>query len=225
MQRYNLEHIKLLLLKKLIRLYYERGETEKCLNALADCEELDPYDENNAEIRIRLLMKQGSYAESLSYYQRFYKKLARDIGVEPSEEVKQLMGKSGSFGDRRGKEDLQEVSVSASAVSAAEGYLMADMIRALLEHKAFSGENGRPFEAFLSERQREDLAFLQPLLGNAAGYVPMARVTDAFIRLISGICGSGVSLSISVSGRMDALSTEVLQLLKKKLGDRLQVRG
>lgn len=225
MQRYSLEHIKLRLLKKLIRLYYESGEAEKCLKALRDCEELDPYDENNAEIRIRLLMEQGSYAESLSYYQRFYKKLARDIGVEPSEELKQLMGKDGSFGNRREEDGLQEVAVSVFAISAAEGYLMADIIRALLEHKAFSGDRERPFEAFLTERQQEDLAFIQPLLGNATGCVPMARVADAFIRLISGICGSGVSLSISVSGKMDALSAEVLQLLKKKLGDRLQVHG
>lgn len=224
MQRYSLEHIKLRLLKKLIRLYYESGETEKCLKALRDCEELDPYDENNAEIRIRLLMEQGRYAESLSYYQRFYKKLARDIGVEPSEELKQLMGKAGSFGNRR-EEGLQEIAVSVFAISAAEGYLMADIIRALLEHKAFSGNRERPFEAFLTERQREDLAFIQPLLGNASVCVPMARVADAFIRLVSSICGSGVSLSISVSGKMDALSAEVLQLLKKKLGDRLQVHG
>lgn len=100
---------------------------------------------------------------------------------------------------------------------------MADIIRALLEHKAFSGDRARPFEAFLTERQQEDLAFIQPLLGNATGCVPMARVADAFIRLISGICGSGVSLSISVSGKKDSLSSEVLQLLKHKLGERLSV--
>lgn len=225
MQRYSLEHIKLRLLEKLIQLYYEGGEAEKCLKALRDCEELDPYDEKNAETRIRLLMEQGRYAESRSYYQRFYNKLARDIGVEPSDSLKQLMGKSDSFGNQRDEDGMQEISVSVFSISAAEGYLMGDIIRALLEHKTFSEKRGRPFEAFLTERQREDLAFIQALLGSTTGCVSMARVADAFIRLISGICDNGVSILISVNGKMDALSAEVLQLLKQKLGDRLRVYG
>lgn len=220
MQRYSLENIKLRLLKKLIQLYYETGEAEKCLSALRDCEDLDPYDENNAKIRIRLLMEQGCYAEGRSYYQRFYKKLARDIGVEPSEELKRLMGESRGLRENGEKEGLlREISVSASGISSAEGYLMADIIRALWEKRFFHREKRRGFEEFLTERQREDLSFIQPLLGSADGYVPMARVADAFIRLISGICGSGVSLSIHVSGKMDSLSAEVLELLEKKLGE------
>ena len=63
--RYNLENRKLRLFRKLARLYFDSGRSEKCLKALDVCDELDPYDERHARIRLELLMEEKNISKPI----------------------------------------------------------------------------------------------------------------------------------------------------------------
>lgn len=228
MQRYCLEHKKLQLLKKLVLLYHERGEHEKCLQALNDCETLDPYDETNAEIRIRIFTAMGSFGEAVKFYQKFYHKLARDIGAEPSEKLKQLIGKVRNRNTAAVQDDPENpsayldtrshISLSVTALSQVESYLLADIAGNLQQCGRIQ------ISSYLEPGQLADLAFIQPLCGKPAENVPMVRVIQAFITLISSLCSDGFTLELSINGSPDALSAEVLHLLQTRCGQNLVLK-
>lgn len=215
MQRYSLENKKLHLLKKMIEIYYNGKQDEKCLKALQDCEELDPYDETNAEKRIRLLIKSGDCDGAIGYYRRFCSRLALDIGMESPDSLKKLAGKI-----QTGSEKNSGVyHVEAVCLKSVDCYFMAGVLKGLSQIKELH------FTDYLSPGEMADLSYLCREFSKLPQKTSMARVVDSFLTLITGICGNQKSIEIKIENyeSIDPISGEVLELLRKKCGTQLVI--
>lgn len=215
MQRYSLENKKLDLLKKMIAIYFERELEDQCLTALADCEEMDPYDEKNAERRMLLLVNRGNYSEAMRYYQRFYNKLACDIGVEPSESIKKLAGRI------RGREVSRApvYHLETCCLASVDCYWMAEVLGGLAAvEELHIGD-------YLSPGQIADLSYIQIAFGEKPETTSLARVVSSFMTLIEGVCSEEKTVEIRIQNidDMDSVSKEVLGLLRNRCGEKLQV--
>lgn len=83
-RRYYLENRKLVVYHRLIRLTYENALDDDCLQFMSACEEIDPYNEDIARIRLEILIRRSAWRDAVQYYQMFYSRLLRDVGAEPS---------------------------------------------------------------------------------------------------------------------------------------------
>lgn len=213
MQRYSLENKKMKLLKKLISVYYREGKVELCLKALVSCEEMDPYDEENARIRIELLVKEEKYNEAIHYYQRFYSKLTGDIGTEPCEELKHCAGRIRKLNSA----DRQRLRIFARALPHIEYYWMAEVIKELLETEGFQ------IETYLEKAQISDLAYIQYRLGECRQIPSATRIADGFLTLIFNICEKGQELELELfpEEEIDPISADVIKILKERKLPRL----
>ena len=54
---------------------------------------MDPYDEENVQKRLSILISQKEYGRAIKYYQLFHGRLVHDLGVEPSDETKKMLEK------------------------------------------------------------------------------------------------------------------------------------
>ena len=90
LRRYYLENRKLVVYRRLIHLTYENKLYDDCLHLLSACEEIDPYNEDIAQIRLEILLQRNARREAAQYYQMFYSRLLRDVGVEPSVKLQEL---------------------------------------------------------------------------------------------------------------------------------------
>ena len=213
--RFALENKRLILLRKLIPLYYEEQNWNRCMELLDICEEMDPYDEDHVRIRMELYMKNGEYEAAARYYRQFSQKLALDIGVEPDEELKKMAGTIRLLH----KEQQGALELYTAALEHVPGYWMCDILRALLETEGFR------IEAFLSADQIGDLTAIQYRLGEVPAAVSLTRTVDAFINLIGAVCSSGRPLRIQLekSSRPDLMSLDVIHLLQAKHRKTLEV--
>lgn len=214
MQRYCLENKRLALLKKLVDVYYGKGQETLCLSALQDLEEIDPYDESAAEKRIAILIAQGNYSEAIKYYQNFYNKLAVDIGVQPSDTLKKLVG---GIGNREASSPV--VRIETRCLQSVDCFWMSDVLKQLIE------EGSLCLRDYLSEEMLSDLSYIQRRLGRPAFPPSLAVIADAFMELIKGITDGGRRLEIAVcrADAMDSISRDVLQLLRRDCGKSLSV--
>ena len=214
MQRYCLENKRLALLKKLVEIYGEKGQDALCLSALQDLEEIDPYDEAAAERRIGILIEQGNYNEAVRYYQTFYNKLAVDIGVQPSDALKRLIG---GIGKREASRSV--VRIETHCLQSVDCFWMSDVLKQLME------EGSLCFSDYLSAEMLSDLSHIQRRLGKPSVPPSLAVVADAFMELIKGITDGGNQLEIAVHDldSMDVISRDVLQLLKRTCGEMLEI--
>lgn len=217
--RYSLEHKRLELLRRLIDLSYAERNWTKCHSFLSLCEELDPYDETHAKMLMTIYTEAGEYEAASRYYEKFSKKLAIEIGVEPSEPLKQIAGqiqkkRQNSQKTQKGKQVLE---LHTAGLAQIPGYWMGDILRALLETGAFRAET------YLSEVQIQDLAAVQSRLGTPPSALFMARTADAFLCCMEGMFREGIRLRIWIDhgSEPDAVSMEVVKLLQEKHQDML----
>ena len=215
LSRYNLENKKLSLFRKLVSLYFRENETKKCMKALEICEEMDPYDEGNAKIRMELLIRAENYSEADRYYQRFCRRLIRDIGVEPSAGLRALAGTI------RGKEEPERdaLFIEAAGLESVEFYMLSEILRELMKLPQFR------IEEYLDAEQIADLACIQYRLGSACPSHP-ARIAGSFVALLCGVCADGrqVEVKLKEGTSCDRASKEVLRLVRAECGDRLTLR-
>lgn len=214
MQRYCLENKRLALLKKLADIYYGSGQEQLCLAILQDLEEIDPYDESAAERRISIHMAQGNYSEAVKYYQSYYNKLAVDIGMPPPDTLKKLIG-----GVRSGGEAAGVIAIETSCLQSVNCFWMSEVLKHLIENDSLC------LGDYLAEEQLSALSYIQYRLGKPAFPPSMASVAEAFITLIKGVTESGRRLEIAVQdlGSMDAVSKDVVHLLRRDCGEALSV--
>lgn len=213
-QRYVLEHKKMELLKQMIRIYELQKAWGKCLDALREYEELDPYDEDNALLKIRILMQSGSYQEARKFYHDFYVKLTFDIGVEPSDSLKKMAEK---IRYRIPKQE-RDFSVRCECMREVPYYLMAELIGGLLDQ-------GFSLSDYLTEERRQDLAYIQFRLGEYRDVPPPVRIINSFMDMIGNICSAGNVLRIRItnSGEADQLSADVLKKLEARYRGKLLI--
>ncbi len=216
LQRYNLENRRLELFKKLVSLYFEAGNSQKCMWALDVCEELDPYDEENASTRIKLLIENGKYTQAHKFYHRFCRRLAVDIGMEPSSGLKDMMGNA--VDTETAEPEL--ITITADGIPAIDFYYLSDALGKLLKSSGFR------IEEYLPEEQIKDLAAVQRLLGTPVYPVHPARIADAFVSLICNMCGSGKKLELKLTegSRFDRISEEILHLAWTRCGSMLVIK-
>lgn len=216
LQRYDLENRKLELFKKLVDLYFKADNMEKCMWALDICEELDPYDEDNAAVRIKLLIDNGKYTDAQKFFHRFCRRLMVDIGMEPSKELKKMM--ENTFGTEM--TGPGSFSAEGSAIVGIDFYYLADVLGKLLKTPGFS------IDEYLPENQIKDLSAVQSLLGTPEYQVHPARIADAFVTLICNICGSGKRLELRVEkgGCLDSVSAAILGIACTRCGQKLVIK-
>lgn len=213
--RFALENKKLTVLRKLIRVYYQMKNKPRCLELLEFCEEMDPYDEEHARMRLAIYMEDGNMEAAARYYQRFTKQLAIDIGAKPSAELK-LLAEQICVPRKKPQEVLE---LYTTALEHVELYWLSDILRVLLEMEGFSVED------YLDEVQIRDLAAIQYRLGECTGPVHVTRIADAFMNLVGGICSTGQSLHIRLekNRRPDPVSMDILRLLQEKYRKTLEI--
>ena len=214
-RRYYLENRKLEVYHRLIHLTYENKLYDDCLQLLSACEEIDPYNEDIAQIRLEILLQRNARREAAQYYQMFYSRLLRDVGVEPSVKLQEL---SKHLHLQESKEPRGRVlHLEVCTVPSLPGGWMSQVLRALY------GCGQVNWADYLTAQQLSDLAYFRPELGEClCAPVPLVRIAEAFMDLICALCaGDSIQkLEIqSVNGApLDDLSRDIAAVLQMKCG-------
>lgn len=217
-RRYYLENRKLVVYHRLIRLTYENALDDDCLQFMSACEEIDPYNEDIARIRLEILIRRSAWRDAAQYYQTFYSRLVRDVGAEPSPELQEL---SKQFHLQKTKDAEERVlHLEVFTVPSLPGGWMSQVLKALCQTGQITWSD------YLTERQLSDLAYFQPILpAQAPASVPMVRIAEAFIDLITGLCTGQRACKLEIrslnGAPLDTLSWDVAEVLRKKCGRRL----
>ena len=217
-RRYYLENRKLVVYHRLIRLTYENALDDDCLQFMSACEEIDPYNEDIARIRLEILTRRSAWRDAAQYYQTFYSRLLRDVGTEPSPELQEL---SRQFHLQKTKDAEEQVlHLEVCTIPSLPGGWMSQVLKALCQSGKITWSD------YLTERQLSDLAYFQPILpAQAPASVPMVRIAEAFMDLITGLCAGKRAYRLEIhslnDAPLDALSWDVAEVLQKKSGHKL----
>ena len=153
-RRYYLENRKLVVYHRLIRLTYENALDDDCLQFMSACEEIDPYNEDIAKIRLEILIRRSAWRDAVQYYQMFYSRLLRDVGAEPSPELQELSKQFHLQKTRDVEENVLHLEVCT--IPSLPGGWMSQVLKALCQ------SNQITWSDHLTQRQLSDLAYLQP---------------------------------------------------------------
>ena len=219
-RRYYLENRKLVVYHRLIRLTYENALDDDCLQFMSACEEIDPYNEDIAKIRLEILIRRSAWRDAVQYYQMFYSRLLRDVGAEPSPELQELSKQFRLQKTRDMEENVLHLEVCT--IPSLPGGWMSQVLKALCQ------SNQITWSDHLTQRQLSDLAYLQPILpAQTPTCVPMVRVAEAFIDLITGLCTGKQAYRLEIrslnGAPLDALSRDVAEVLQKKCSHKLVI--
>ena len=220
LRRYYLENRKLVIYNRLIRLTYENGLDDDCMQFISACEEIDPYNETIARIRLEILIRRSAWRDAAQYYQMFYSRLLRDVGAEPSPELQEL---SKQFHLQKTKDEEENVlHLDVCTIPSLPGGWMSQVLKALCQSGQITWSD------HLTQRQLADLAYFQPLLpAQAPASVPMVRIAEAFMDLIIGLCTGKQARRLEIlslnGAPLDALSQDVADVLQKKCGHKLVI--
>ena len=219
-RRYYLENRKLVVYHRLIRLTYENALDDECLQFMSACEEIDPYNEDIAKIRLEILIRRSAWRDAVQYYQMFYSRLLRDVGAEPSPELQELSKQFRLQKTRDVEENVLHLEVCT--IPSLPGGWMSQVLKALCQ------SNQITWSDHLTQRQLSDLAYLQPILpAQMPTCVPMVRIAEAFIDLITGLCTGKQACRLEIrslnGAPLDALSRDVAEVLQKKCSHKLVI--
>lgn len=218
MQRYMLDNKKLEICKRYIELSYREKEYSDCMWALELCDGMDPYDEENVQKRLSILISQKEYGRAIKYYQLFHGRLVHDLGVEPSDETKKMLEKVKKNVPPQKDVIHKMMRFEVRAIAGVKFYWIADMIRNILSKKYKELIPSIPKEA------RETLAYLQYRCGGTRGEVSDARLIDAVLAFVVLACNSGDSIGITI-GNPEALNQvdkDIINLMTLKTNGRMQ---
>lgn len=217
MQKYYLDNKKLNLHKRLIDLYYKAGNANKCLDVIDNCQELDPFDENNALIKIKLLIQQEKYGDAISYYHKYYSQLARELGIKPPSAITNLVEEIKPYKNVEAK----HIKLSVRSSFNVEGYWMADFIRAAIEI------DGCPLMGYMNEKERAELSEIQFRLGPVPPKRPSAaRIVGAFVSFVTRSIEDGYTIEITTGSLedIDDMSVGAINVLQDTYGNKFVVR-
>ncbi len=193
MKRYSLESMHLKILRRYIdlalsgdNLALAGDDSDSLLGALDDALGIDPYDENLAKIKLETLIGKGMKREATGFYHMFRMKLTADIGQEPSAELKKLAGSipKDESGEKR------RLVLRVFPMKETGMFWISEIIRALME------DGGLDAGKYLSEDQREVLAYVSDRLGKCCCRPSGARVLDTFVNFLDKIIKAGHDILI-----------------------------
>ena len=146
--------------------------------------------------------------------------LLRDVGVEPSPELQELSKQFRLQKTRDVEENVLHLEVCT--IPSLPGGWMSQVLKALCQ------SNQITWSDHLTQRQLSDLAYLQPILpAQMPTCVPMVRVAEAFIDLITGLCTGKQACRLEIrslnGAPLDALSRDVAEVLQKKCSHKLVI--
>lgn len=190
-RRYELECRKIALLKHLAVCYDRRGNWEQCLRIIDLSERMDPYDEDTAAIRLRILRRQGRYQEAQDYYRRFCMQLFSEVGAEPGPALRQLGGRTEEVADRP-----RQLHIVCQGIPTVPFYAMADFLKRLKQAEGFRMED------YLSSSEMTELAYIQREFGDPPPQPPSPpRLVDTFMALVERILADGRSITVDLRAK------------------------
>lgn len=188
-QRYNLEQKKNQILKLLVQYYTQNKLWNDCLRLLEKGENLDPYDEEAAVLRTRILLQEGYNQEAEKFYRRFCTRLFRDIGEGPGPELKNI-GKSLRL-DKT--EVVKQNRIKVRGIKSIEYYGIAAMLDGFLQIPQFD------VFKYLEPSEKEELAYIQRKFGKLPSLAPSGpRIVDCCLNCIERIAQSEKRIIIEV---------------------------
>jgi DNA-binding SARP family transcriptional activator len=211
MKRYNLENMRLRILKRYLELSENIGNPEYLLGRIEEALGIDPYDEWLTKLKLQNLIALGQKREAMGYYNSFRMKLLADIGKEPGKELSKLAGTIPKEAAVSGK----RLNLCIFPIKDVEYFWMAEILRALLDEKS------PDFRHQLSEDERQTLASVSARLGNADNRSSDARVTDTFLRVLERLIKDGYVIVLSDQSEEKASGTfaAFLKLAELRFGD------
>ena len=169
---------------------------------------------------MEILIRRSAWRDAVQYYQMFYSRLLRDVGAEPSPELQELSKQFHLQKTRDVEENVLHLEVCT--IPSLPGGWMSQVLKALCQ------SNQITWSDHLTQRQLSDLAYLQPILpAQMSTCVPMVRVAEAFIDLITGLCTGKQACRLEIrslnGAPLDALSRDVAEVLQKKCSHKLVI--
>ncbi|WP_206779523.1 AfsR/SARP family transcriptional regulator [Hornefia porci] len=237
MERYRLENQYLRLMRAYVRRTFEEGNYPKSLAAAEKALEMDPYDEDITYIQLSILLNRGNFSEAGKQYQRFRMKLMADIGVEPSEALKELF-RDFTLPD---PEHPEPVEFLFTSVSVPQYFWLTDLLRAMYEKDDFR------LTDYATQAQLEDFAYMQYRLRHdstvptktavtttsaTTGRMtktfapPIERILDELLTVIDAVCGSGVPVNFSLTPGSEISESlyGITQILAARNGDKFHFK-
>ncbi len=220
MQRYILDNKKLEICKRYIELSYRKKEYTDCMWALDICDELDPYDEVNAQRKLSILIHRKEYGRAIKYYQIFHGRLVHDIGMEPSKETKFLLDKINKNGSLAKEAGRKVIRCEIHAIEGVKFYWIADMVRSILSQISKERLQSLPKEV------REILSFVQYRCGESPRKVSDAALVDATLTFLFLLCKDGGSVEIAVNDpkSLGQVDKNVMKHIKLRTKGRVDFR-
>lgn len=200
--------------------FFENCSLHNCENFLEYIIQRRYYLENRKLVVYHRLIRRSAWRDAVQYYQMFYSRLLRDVGAEPSPELQELSKQFRLQKTRDVEENVLHLEVCT--IPSLPGGWMSQVLKALCQ------SNQITWSDHLTQRQLSDLAYLQPILpAQMPTCVPMVRVAEAFIDLITGLCTGKQAYRLEIrslnGAPLDALSRDVAEVLQKKCSHKLVI--
>lgn len=142
------------------------------------------------------------------------------MGAEPSPELQEL---SKQFHLQKTKDaEGRVLHLEVCTIPSLPGGWMSQVLKALCQSGKITWSD------YLTEQQLADLAYFQPILpAQAPAPVPMVRIAEAFMDLITGLCLGKQLCRLEIhslnGAPLDTLSQDVAAVLQKKCGHKLVI--
>lgn len=207
MQRFYLEQKRVAILKTLITEYFRQKQYEKCIRAINEAEDIDPYNEENAILKIKALMELDRADEASTYYNHFALRLFNDATEDMIPELAEIGKKVGLECNYKQSEKIGIVGIRSINY-----YGLAVMLKSLIE------DNHINIDDFLIPEEKKILAYIQLLLGECCMYIPSAaRIADCIFNLIDRLAKSKYKICFEVNEKsMDDISKAVFAQLSQR---------
>lgn len=217
LQRNNLENRRVKLLKRLADLYEESGNFPACLEVLTEILNVEPYDETTALKIMTIYTACGNRSAAIRYYKAFSSKLICNLGIQPSEELKEKYNEI--------RYSVNDGTVRAAVIQTwcmrgVPYFWVADVTETLFQ-RGLAGE-----QMALQKSELWDLACLVPSIAAYCGAesiddipssLPEVRIVRSFLHLLESACTrQPITLVVNRGDEMDDSSKGVLEYLKER---------
>lgn len=216
------------ILNELAKRYQQQERFAEGLAILQEMTLIEPYNESFAESTMQLLASAGNRPAAIQFYKKFEKLLRSDLNIQPNSGLQSLYAVlvASPCGERpralpETDGNRSKLSFEASGLKNVPYYLLADIIRGILE----AADQSLVFS--LDARYLLDLGFIQNdlLLSyeayrqetlNVPGSVPDVRIVQAFCKLLEHLSLSyDLEITVRNPEEIDELSRGILQHMQQ----------
>jgi len=228
-ERINFEQRKVRILQRLVEVYENDKRYDDCIEILYEIMEIEPYDEKIALKLMDIYQKSGKRAVAINYFNKFSYSLSCDLGINPSNELKNKyneikMAVSGDeFNDETNYNVINKdtnLKIVSYCIKNVEYFWMADVIDKIID----SGVEDCIQQ--LSKKQLLDLSSIQSSISkfcndnidiiNNRREIMDVCIINSFIKLVEAVCRKrNVTIVILNYCDIDEISANVVEYLRK----------